>query len=129
MEILFAAKDAYDKDRGSEPIRLLDYVSLLDAFESIIEKLKISAAYEIDFRRNLPAGGWRGLQVAPTLKDRIVDVREFLEFHPVYGATGSAILDNIGVCVHLCRQQHVDAEQLLAAIKPTLVRVARGDLR
>lgn len=129
MEILSLAKDAYDKDGGSEPIRMLDYVALLDAFEFIIEKLEISAAYETDFRRNLPAGGWRGLHVAPTLSDRIVDVRRFLESRPVYGPTGSAILDNLAVCVYLCRQQHVDAEQMLASIKPTLTRVARGDLR
>jgi hypothetical protein len=97
MEILSAARVAYDRDAGTEPIRLLDYTALLDAFEAFTEKLKVSAAYETDFRRNLPAGGWRGLRVALTLRDRIADVREFLESHPVYGPAGSAILENIGV--------------------------------
>jgi hypothetical protein len=66
MQTLLAAKKAYEEDEGNDPIRLSDYVALLDAFETIVGKVRVSDSYETDFRRNLPAGGWRGLEAAPT---------------------------------------------------------------
>jgi len=129
MKLLSLAKDAYNKDAGKEPIRQSDYSAYLGAFEHIVQVLNISDAYDSDFRRNLPAGGWRGLREAPTLIDRIADVREFLRSNAVYSPTGAAILDNLCACVHISEQQDVDVRSILVSLESTLARAARNDLR
>jgi len=129
MQTLLAAKKAYEEDEGNDPIRLSDYVALLDAFETIVGKVRVSDSYETDFRRNLPAGGWRGLEAAPTLKDRIDDVRAFVSTHPVYSSAGAALLVNIIACTELCARQDVEVQSVVSGLKSTLVRVSRGELR
>jgi hypothetical protein len=126
---LLAAKKAYDQDQGNDPIRLSDYIAFLDAFESIIVMLRVPDSYDTDFRRNLPAGGWRGLEVAPVLKDRIDDVRVFVTIHPVYSAAGAALLTNIIACTQLCAAQGMGSQSVLSSLESTLVRIGRGDLR
>lgn len=129
MQTFLAAKKAYDEDKGDDPIRLSDYVAILNAFDSITASIRVPDSYETDFRRNLPAGGWRGLQVAPTLKDRIDDVRAFLKTHPVYSPAGAALVANMIACMQLCVEQGLDVPHIMAGLGPTLVRVGRGDLR
>ncbi|WP_198386802.1 hypothetical protein [Burkholderia ubonensis] len=122
-------KKAYDEDNGNDPIRLSDYIVALDAFESIVVKVQVPDSYETDFRRNLPAGGWRGLEVAPTLKDRIDDVRAFAGSRPVYSPAGAALLANLIACIQLCAGQGVDVQGVMSNLEPMLVRVGRGELR
>ncbi|MFP3646426.1 hypothetical protein [Paraburkholderia sp. SIMBA_054] len=129
MQTLLAAKKAYDEDKGNDPIRLSDYVAVLDAFESIVVKVRVPDSYETDFRRNLPAGGWRGLEVAPTLKDRIDDVRAFVRINPVYSPAGAALLANVLACTQLCAEQGIDVQGVMSGLESTLVRVGRGELR
>jgi hypothetical protein len=129
MQILLDAKKAYEQDEGDDPIRLSDYIAFLDAFELIIVMVRLPDSYETDFRRNLPAGGWRGLRGAATLKDRIDDVREFVMIHPVYSAAGAALLANIIASIELCGRQDVNLEKIMSDLESTLVRVGRGDLR
>lgn len=129
MQTLLAAKKAYDEDKGNDPIRLSDYVAVLDAFESVVAKVQLPDSYETDFRRNLPAGGWRGLDVAPTLKDRIDDVKAFLKINPVYSHAGAALLANMLACTQLCAGQGVDLQGVMSGLESTLVRVGRGELR
>ncbi|WP_175995259.1 hypothetical protein [Burkholderia vietnamiensis] len=129
MQKLLAAKKAYDEDNGNDPIRLSDYIAALDAFESIVVKVQVPDSYETDFRRNLPAGGWRGLEVAPTLKDQIDDVRAFVRTRPVYSPAGAALLDNLISCIQLCSGQGVDVPGAMSSPEAILVRVGRGELR
>lgn len=129
MQKLLAAKKVYDEDNGNDPIRRSDYLAVLDAFESIVVKVQVLDSYETDFRKNLPAGGWRGLEVAPTLKDRIDDVREFARSRPVHSPAGAALLANLIACVQLCAGQGVDVQGVISALEPMLVRVGRGELR
>ncbi|KVR29932.1 hypothetical protein WL40_00045 [Burkholderia ubonensis] len=129
MQKLLAAKKAYDEDNGNTPIRLSDYIAALDAFESVVVKLRVPDSYETDFRRNLPAGGWRGLEVAPTLEDRIDDVRAFVRIHPVYSPAGAALLANMIACTQLCAEQGVDVQGVMSGLESMLVRVGRGELR
>ncbi|KVD70311.1 hypothetical protein [Burkholderia ubonensis] len=129
MQKLLAAKKAYDEDNGNTPIRLSDYIAALDAFESVVVKLRVPDSYETDFRRNLPAGGWRGLEVAPTLEDRIDDVRAFVRIRPVYSPAGAALLANMIACTQLCAEQGVDVQGVMSGLEPMLVRVGRGELR
>ncbi|WP_321969061.1 hypothetical protein [Paraburkholderia tropica] len=129
MRTLLAAKKAYEQDDGKDPIRRLDYITFLDAFESLVVRLQLTDSYETDFRRNLPAGGWRGLQSAARLQDRISDVREFLKIHPVYSAAGASLLTNIIACIELCVRQDINPEKVLSDLESTLIRVGHGDLR
>lgn len=129
MKMLSSAKEAYSNDAAEDPIRKSDYSAYLGTFEQIIQALRLPDAFEMDLRRNLPAGGWRGLQMAPTLIDRIADVRAFLVSNAVYAPAGAAILDNLSACARFCEQQDVDIRSILVSLEPTLSRAARGDLR
>ncbi|GGC75405.1 hypothetical protein GCM10011396_23310 [Undibacterium terreum] len=80
-----------------------------------------------DFRRNLPAGGWRGIRSAANMQERIADLREYLNSQPVISLAGAELLANMELCLEL-----VDYRALAKAFGPAvpiLKSVASGMLR
>lgn len=125
---LLGARAAYVADDSSDPINKATYKVLLGAYSQLVAQVRVPDACDSDFRRNLPAGGWRGMEVPDTMAERIQDVHEYLEKHHVYALGGQSVIDNLLACVDLSTSR-VDLDALFAPILPTLAKIQAGNIR
>lgn len=128
QKVLSGARVVYAADHSNDPIDKADYKVLLGACRALVAQVHVPNAYDTDFRRNLPAGGWRGLQAPDTVAERIQDVYEYLEKHPVYALDGQSLIDNLLACVDLSTSR-VNLDVLFAPIMPTLAKIQAGNVR
>ncbi len=124
---LKAVKAAYDNAPDqSHPISAHKYTALLGAFGSLVSLADISDSLDTDFRRNLPGGGMRGLELVPTMQDRIADAGIFAISNKLYPLAGSALSDSLIALVRLVSPNN--AQMALAPIHATLQDLVKGNL-
>jgi hypothetical protein len=127
-EGLRGAEHVYDNDPGRLPISKDDYLVLLNAFEKLIARVEtIPAAYDTDFRRNLPGGGLDGLQ-APDMSGRIASARQYVKEYQATAAAGKSIIQNIDACLHIMPHD-ANIDTILKSLKAVVMRVASGVVR
>lgn len=127
--LLEQAKSVYSQDTHDAPIKTQDYLSLLESFDQLQRVIKYPDSYDTDFRRNLPGGAWRGLQVAPDMTERVKDAREYAQKHPVYATTGESIIQNLIACIDIATRSKVDFSPMISPALSVLKAVANGCIR
>lgn len=129
IQLLEKTEATYGVDESDIPIRTKDYLVLLGAFGQLLAFVdNLPEAYDTDFRKNLPAGGWRGLETLPDMNERLQDVREFVARNSVYARTGESLARNLNAVLGLVRPDD-KVDVLIEEVTPLLRTIAAGDIR